>query len=154
VNPDEVGQFDFVVSSFAMSVPDLNEALLKMNQVALREVHIFWFLIDPPWGRISEALWTKLHNEDYYGRPTADLIWNALYQAGIYANLEVLPLRDSHYYETFEEALEEYVDRLAAKENWQIEIVQDYLKKAFLEVQEKGFTLPEDGLYAHIWWKK
>jgi SAM-dependent methyltransferase len=154
VNPDEIGRFDFVVSSFAMSVPDLNEALLKMDQVALREVHIFWFLVEPPWGRINEALWTKLHNEDFYGRPTADLVWNALYQAGIYANLEVLPLRDLHYYETFEEVLEEYVDRLAAKEEWQIEMIEDYLKSIFVEVPKKGFVFPEDGLYAHIWWKK
>ncbi|WNY22763.1 hypothetical protein MmiHf6_00480 [Methanimicrococcus hongohii] len=154
VNFDEVGQFDYVVSSFAMSVPDLKEALLKMNAVARKEVHIFWFLIDPPWGRINEALWTKLHSEEYYGRPTADLIWSALYQTGIYANLEVLPLCDSHFYETFEEVLEEYADRLAAKEDWQIEIVEDYLKRTFKETPGKGFGLPEDGLYVHIWWKK
>ncbi|MDR0767371.1 MAG: class I SAM-dependent methyltransferase [Methanosarcinales archaeon] len=154
VNPDEIGRFDFVVSSFAMSVPDLNEALLKMDAAAKKEVHIFWFLTDPPWGRINETLWKKLHNEDYYGRPLADLIWSALYQMGIYANLEVLPLRDSHYYETFEEVLEEYADRLAANEDWQIGVVEDYLREVFLEIPGKGFVLPEDGLYAHIWWKK
>lgn len=154
VHPDEIGQFDYVVSSFAMSVPDLNAALLKMDVVALKEVHIFWFLTDPPWGRINEALWTKLHNEDYYGRPLADLIWNALYRLGIYADLEVLPLKDTHYYKTFEEVSAEYTGRLAAKDNRQIQLVEDYLKKVFLEVPEKGFTLPEDGLYAHIWWHK
>ncbi|TDQ69450.1 ubiquinone/menaquinone biosynthesis C-methylase UbiE [Methanimicrococcus blatticola] len=154
VSPDEIGQFDYVVSSFAMSVPDLKDALLKMNDVARKEVHIFWFLTDPPWGRISEALWTKLHGEDYYGRPLADLVWNALYQTGIYASLEVLPLKDSHYYESFEEALDEYVDRLAATEDWQIRLVEDYLKEQMTEVSGKGLVLPEDGLYAHIWWKK
>ncbi|WNY28754.1 hypothetical protein MmiEs2_09570 [Methanimicrococcus stummii] len=154
VNPDEIGKFDYIVSSFAMGVPDLNEALLKMNTVAEKEAHIFWFLTDPPWGRINAALWTKLHNEDYYGRPLSNLIWNALYQAGIYANLEVLPLRDSHSYETFEEVSEEYLGRLGAKEDWQIQMVEDYLKQVFLEIPGKGFILPEDGLYAHIWWEK
>ncbi len=154
VHPDEIGAFDYVVSSFAMSVPDLNAAVLKMDAAALKEVHIFWFLTDPPWGRINGALWPKLHDEEYYGRPLADLIWNALYQNGIYADLEVLPLKDAHFYETFEEVSAEYVDRLAAKEDWQIQAVEDYLKKVFIEVPEKGFTLPEDGVYAHIWWRK
>lgn len=154
VDPEEIGSFDYVVSSFALSVPDLNAALLKMNAVARKEVHLFWFLTDPPWGRINEALWTKLHNEEYYGRPLADLVWNALYQCGIYANLDVLPLKDTHYYETFEEVSAEYTDRLAAEEAWQIRLVDDYLKKVFLDVPGKGFTLPEDGLYAHIWWRK
>lgn len=154
VDSEEIGKFDYVVSSFAMSVPDLNEALLKMNAVAEKEVHIFWFLIPPPWEQINRALWTKLHNEEYYGRPLADLIWNALYRLGIYANLEVLPLSDSHYYETFEELSAEYIDRLAAKEDRQIRLVEEYLKKVFSEVPGKGFVLLEDGLYAHIWWNK
>ncbi|WP_318786101.1 class I SAM-dependent methyltransferase [Methanimicrococcus hacksteinii] len=154
VNLDEIGKFDYIVSSFAMSVPDLKEAFLKMDAAAEKEVHIFWFLTDPPWGRINEALWTKLYGEDYYGRPLANWIWNALYQAGIYADLEVLPLKDSHIYETFEEALEEYLGRLGAKEDWQIQIAEEYLKQVFMEVPGKGFVLPEDGLYAHIWWKK
>ncbi|MDY0219178.1 MAG: methyltransferase domain-containing protein [Candidatus Cloacimonas acidaminovorans] len=151
---EEIGRFDYIVSSFALSVPDLKDALLKMDTVAQKEVHIFWFLTDPPWGRVSEALWTKLHNEDYYGRPLANLVWNTLYQSGIYAHLEVLPLLDSHYYETFEEALNEYVDRLAASEAWQIQIVEDYLREEMTEIPEKGFVLPENGLYAHIWWRK
>ena len=154
VTPDEIGRFDYVISSFALSVPDLKDALLKMNTVCNREVHLFWFLTDPPWGRISEALWTKLHHEDYYGRPLADLVWNALYQSGIYAHLEVLPLKDSHYYETFEEASAEYVDRLAAVEERQVKLVEDYMRQTLREVPGKGFVLPEDGLYAHIWWRK
>jgi len=154
VNPAGIGQFDYVLSSFAMSVPDLKDALLKMNAVCKKEVHIFWFLSAPPWEQINETLWKKLHNEEYYGRPLAGLIWNALYQSGIFANLEVLPLSDSHYYETFEEALDEYTDRLAAVEAWQIEMVSDCIKEKLLNVPGKGFVLPEDGLYAHIWWRK
>ncbi|MCL2862869.1 MAG: class I SAM-dependent methyltransferase [Methanimicrococcus sp.] len=154
VCPDEIGTFDYVVSSFALSVPDLKDALLKMNAVCNKEVHIFWFLIDPPWGRVNEALWTKLHGEEYYGRPLADLVWNALYQAGIYAHLEVLPLKDSHFYETFEDALDEYKDRLAATEDWQIKMVADYIEEKLEAVAGKGVVLPEDGLYAHIWWRK
>ena len=153
INPDEIGQFDYVVSSFSLSVPDLKEALLKMNQVCKKEVHIFWFLVLPPWDKAAEAIWNDLHEEEYYRRPLANLIWNALYELGIYADLEVLPLKDVHIYETFEEARTEYSDRLSAADERQIRIVENYLKENITETP-KGWGLPSDGLYAHIWWKK
>ena len=152
INPDEIDQFDYVVSSFAMSVPDLKDALLKMNRVCKKEVHIFWFLVPPPWDKAAEMLWKKLHGEEYYGRPLSNLIWGALYELGIYADLEVLPLKDVHYYETFEETAAEYIDRLSAVEEKQIRIVENYLKENLAETP-KGWRLQGEGLYAHIWWK-
>ena len=157
LTPDEIeqfdNQFDYVVSSFAMSVPDLKDALLKMNRVCKKEVHIFWFLVLPPWDKAAETLWRDLHSEEYYSRPLANLIWNALYELGIYADLEVLPLKDVHYYDTFENAVAEYVDRLSATEEKQIRIVENYLKEKLTETL-KGWRLEGDGLYAHIWWEK
>jgi len=157
LTPDEIeqfdNQFDYVVSSFAMSVPDLKDTLLKMNRVCKKEVHIFWFLVPPPWDKAAEALWKQLHGEEYYGRPLANLIWNSLYELGIYANLEILLLKDVHYYETFEEAAAEYVDRLSAVEEKQIRIVENYLRENMTETP-KGWRLSGDGLYAHIWWKR
>ena len=153
IHPDEIGQFDYVVSSFSMAFPDLKDALWKMNRVCKKEVHIFWFLVLPPWDKTAEALWKELHSEEYYGRPLANLIWSALYEFGIYADLEVLPLKDVHYYETFEDVAAEYVDRLSAIEEKQIRIVENYLKEKLAETP-KGWRLEGDGLYAHIWWEK
>jgi len=152
IHSDEIGQFDYVVSSFAMAVPNLKDALLKMNRVCKKDVHIFWFLVPPPWDKTAEALWKNLHGEEFYRRPLANLIWDALYELGIYADLEVLPLKDVHYYETFEEAVAEYADRLSAVEEKQIRIVENYLKENMIETA-KGWRLSSEGLYAHIWWE-
>ena len=153
VKADEIGQFDYIISSFAMSVPDLKDALLKMNLVCKKEVHIFWFLVLPPWDKAAEAIWKELHGEEYYGRPLANLVWNALYELGIYADLEILPMKDAHVYETFEEALAEYTDRLSAADDRQIQIVENYLRENLKEIP-KGLMLKSEGLYAHIWWEK
>jgi Methylase involved in ubiquinone/menaquinone biosynthesis len=153
IDANEIGQFDYIISSFAMALPDLKDALLKMNQVCKKEVHIFWFLVLPPWDKVTEALWEELHDEKYYSRPLSNLIWNALYELGIYADLEVLPMKDVHYYETFEEALAEYTDRLSAVEEKQIQIVENYLKENMMKTA-KGWRLSDEGIYAHIWWEK
>jgi len=153
IDANEIGQFDYIISSFAMALPDLKDALLKMNQVCKKEVHIFWFLVLPPWDKVTEAIWEELHDEKYYSRPLSNLIWNALYELGIYADLEVLPMKDVHYYETFEEALAEYTDRLSAVEEKQIQIVENYLKENMTKTA-KGWRLSDEGIYAHIWWEK
>ncbi len=152
VDADFIGRFDYVISSFALAVPDLREALLKMNAVATKQVHIFWFLTTPSWAQINTDLWKALHNEEYIGRPYADLIWNTLYQAGIMANLSVYPMKDSHTFADHAEALEEYADRLSAVEDWQRKIVLEYLQKTLIPCGDGRLTFPDEGRYAHIWW--
>lgn len=153
-NSAEIGRFDYVVSSFALSFSDIEAALLKMDEIAEKEVHIFWFLTAPPWECVSAALWEELHHEKYCRRPTADLVWRALYEAGIYADLEVLPLRDSHFYQTVDEAVDEYAERLFAKDDRQIQVIAKYMEETLCFVPGKGMALPESGRYAHISWRK
>lgn len=152
VDAEAIGQFDYVISSFAIVVPDLRDALLKMHAVARKQVHIFWFLNTPSWGQINGDLWEQLHHEEYVCRPHADLIWNTLYQAGIFADLSVYPMHDSQAYAKLEEAVAEYADRLSATEGWQREIVAEYLERRLTLRDDGRFTFPEGGLYAHIRW--
>ena len=149
---DAVGMFDYVISSFAIAVPDLRDALLKMNAIAKKQVHIFWFLNTPSWGQINFDLWQSLHHEEYVSRPHADLIWMTLYQAGIFAHVSVYPMHDAHAYSHRDEALAEYTDRLSATEEWQKKIVADYLEKILTPREDGKLTFPDEGFYAHIWW--
>ncbi|MDO9523741.1 MAG: class I SAM-dependent methyltransferase [Methanocorpusculum sp.] len=153
VNPEEIGEYDYVISSFAMAVPDLRDALLKMDQVAKKQVHIFWFLNAPSWSVIQTDLWGKLHKGESAERSYADLIWNTLYQEGIYANLEVYPMKDTRRYADISEAVCEFTNRLSAKQKWQIDLVEEYLIDN-LVWQDGKFVFPDNGMYAHIWWCK
>lgn len=152
VDVNSIGRFDYVISSFAIAVPDLRDALLKMNAVANKQVHIFWFLNASPWARVMMDLWKPLHNEEYIGRPYADLIWNALYQAGIMADLSVYPLKDSRTFSNHIEALEEFADRLFAAGDRQREVVLEYLQKTLLLREDGRLAFPDGGDYAHIRW--
>jgi len=42
-------------------------------------------------GAVNAGVWKQLHGTDFCGEPTAECLWQALYEMGIYANLSVEP---------------------------------------------------------------
>ena len=151
LSSDKIGTYDYVVSSFAMAFPELKELLMKMNAAAKKQVHIFWFINTPSWGKVEEDLWHVIHPGERIVRSHADLIWNCLYEEGIYANLTVHDMNSPTYYENAEDAVSEYVRRLCAETDEQKDIVRWYIVSRILKTPN-GYMLPDDGKYAHIWW--
>ncbi|MDO5846272.1 MAG: class I SAM-dependent methyltransferase [Methanocorpusculum sp.] len=147
----DIGTYDYVLSSFAMAVPDLSSALKKMHAAAKKQVHIFWFLTPSPWSKVMADLWSTMHPGETYRWRYADLVWNALYQLGICANLTVHPLRDCACYPEPDDAVCDYQKRLCIAEDAQISLLRAYLERRLVPA-EGGFTLPDTGTYAHIWW--
>lgn len=153
VDPENLGTYDYVISSFALSVPNLKEALAKMHQAAGKEVHIFWFMNDTSWDVTYTRLWESLHGEKYWAKPKADVVWNCLYQMGIYADIAVYPMRDERGYPDLRAAADDYADRMDAHEEWQKEIISGYLDSVLVRGENDSLVFPDKGLYAHISWK-
>lgn len=155
VDPSEIGTYDYVISSFALGVPDLKKALMKMNAVAKKEVHIFWFLNPQSWGRIKKDLYELLYQEDYPNWMSyANVVWQALYQENIYANLTVHSRTEGDRYKNIEDAVSIYARQFSVTDENQKEIIENYLTK-HLTLQNDGYyAQPNNGQYAHIWWKK
>nr|WP_319378014.1 class I SAM-dependent methyltransferase [uncultured Methanocorpusculum sp.] len=153
VDSGTLGRYDYVISSFALSVPDLKEALGKMHQAAAKEVHIFWFMNDAVWDVTYSKLWESLHGEKYWPKPKADVVWNCLYQMGIYADITVYPMRDNRGYPDLKSAVEDYSDRMDAHDERQKTIIEDYLQNVLVKREDGNLGFPEEGLYAHISWR-
>jgi len=153
VEVENLDKYDYVISSFALSVPDLKEALAKMDQAAEKEVHIFWFMNDAVWDVTYSKLWESLHGEKYWPKPKADVVWNCLYQMGIYADITVYPMRDNRGYPDLRSAVEDYADRMDAHDERQKTIIEDYLQNVLVKREDGNLGFPEEGLYAHISWK-
>ena len=153
VDPKSLGKYDYVISSFALSVPDLKEALEKMQHAAKNEVHIFWFMNEPVWDVTYAKLWEQLHGEKYWAKPKADVVWNCLYQMGIYADISVHPMKDARGYPDLKAAVEEYADRMDAHEERQKAIIGEYLDTVLVKGENGNLVFPEEGLYAHISWR-
>jgi SAM-dependent methyltransferase len=151
VSTDELGgQFNTVIASYSLSMQDIGEALEKMQKCCCGTVHLFWFLTPPSWARVSRDLWPRIHGTEYPGEPLADILWQVLYEMGIYANLAP-ERKNATLYPTIEEAVREYFQRLNCSTGEQENILKSYFVSK-LHSNEEGLSLHGDSYSAHLWW--
>ncbi|MFW5638139.1 MAG: class I SAM-dependent methyltransferase [Methanoculleus sp.] len=153
VSPEEAGVHDVVVASRSLSMGDIRDSLLKMDAAARRAVHLYWFLPSLSGAGGSVELWPALHGEPYCEEAGADVLWNALCQIGIYADLQVETKGRRRCYSSLEELKQDYYNRLSATEDWQREIVDAFLLERAAP-EGSGHVVPGHSRSVHIWWEK
>jgi SAM-dependent methyltransferase len=152
VSQAELGApFDVVIASYSLMVTDIGAAIQKMNAVCTGTVHLFWFLTQPLTSRLNMDLWPRLHGAEFPGEPTAECLWQVLYDLGIYANLVVEPGCEPAYFPTTEDAIRGFYHRLNCTTAEQEKILRKYCETS-LEKTEQGYRVPGQALGAHIWW--
>jgi ubiquinone/menaquinone biosynthesis C-methylase UbiE len=152
VDPAVLGDpFDAVIASFSLTMMDMGDALAKMHTVCRGTVHLYWFLTSPAWAKVNRDLWPLLHGGTFPGEPTADWLWQILYEMGIFASILPEPLGTFSRYRDLDDAMEEFRERLNCTTPAQEEIVRNYFN-AVLRQDEAGFILGERTRSAHIWW--
>ena len=151
--PDEIGTHDYVIASLSLMMGNIRESLLKMDAAATHAVHLFWFLVPPSFSRGNCDLWPLLHGESYCYEPTADMLWNVLFQLGIHANMIVETKKSGSNFRSLDEIKVDYYTRLIAKTDEQKEIVDKYLDDRLIKTEE-GYLMPGNAKTAHIWWEK
>jgi len=152
VLPDELGApFDAVIASFSLTMMDMGDALAKMHDCCKGTVHLYWFLTSPAWAQVNKDLWPHLHGGSFPGEPTADWLWQILYEMGIYASIQP----ESHIvlsrYANVDEAMEEFRQRLNCTTPAHDEIVRNYFN-IVLRHDGDGLILGTGTRSAHIWW--
>ncbi|OPX71450.1 MAG: hypothetical protein A4E38_01016 [Methanoregulaceae archaeon PtaB.Bin108] len=145
--------YDVTIASFSLMMDDIIPEVLKMDQVTSRSVYLFWFLTHPPHTRVLRDLWPNIHGCEYEFGPTADVLWNALYQQGIYANLSVLSSRRHKPYPSLDDAVEDFTHRLHAGTPDHKEKIRGYLEEKLVP-SGGGYDVPGDYRKAMIWWVK
>jgi len=103
-----VGEHDLVIASYSLSFLDMREALLKMDQLAKRQVILYWFAGVPSWERIRVDLYPGIFGREHICHPMSDVLYNLLYSMGIYADVQVLQgTAFPREYESLEEGISE-----------------------------------------------
>ncbi|HEX3001535.1 MAG TPA: class I SAM-dependent methyltransferase [Methanoregula sp.] len=153
IKRDLSGPYDTVVASLSLTMEDIRAALKKMDAVSREYVNLYWFVDMPFWERMYAELWEPLHGTAYYSGPKADCLFNVLYQMGIYANVEMLPLSKEYRFGNQDEMLAFFRRRFGAKSQEQIGIVDAYVRPMIRE-QGNEFVISGDSTFARIWWKK
>jgi 16S rRNA G527 N7-methylase RsmG len=155
IDPDHdlSGKYDVVIASLSLTMEDIRLALQKMDDVSRGFVYLFWFVDMPFWERMYADLWKPLHGSDYYAGPKADCLFCVLYQMGIYANVEMLPLKKEYRFTSLEELTSFFRNRFNVITERQERVLTDYLKP-LIKMTESEHVLSGESTFAKIWWKK
>jgi SAM-dependent methyltransferase len=145
------GPFDAVIASYSLTMMDIGKSLAKMQASCTGTVHLFWFMTTPAWVQVNKDLWPLLHGGAFPGEPTADWLWQALCEMGIYANVQVEVKFPAPVYATVDDAVKEFTRRLNCTTAAHEETVRNYFQSV-LRQEKQGLVLGTDTLGAHIWW--
>jgi SAM-dependent methyltransferase len=150
---DLAGQYDVVIASLSLTMEDIRLALRKMDEASRGSVYLFWFVDIPFWEKMYADLWEPLHGLSYHPGPKADCLFGVLYQMGIYANLEMLPLKKKYRFTTKDELTAFFRKRFNVTRPEQEQVLDDYLKP-LIRTEGSEIVISGDSTFAKIWWRK
>ena len=145
--------YDVVIASLSLTMEDIRAALQKMDAASRQYVCLYWFVDLPFWERMYVDLWEPLHGTPYHAGPKADCLFGVLYQMGIYANVEMMPLGKEYRFASRDEMTGFFNRRFSAKTPGQQEIVGKYLEP-LIRSEGAEIVVSGDSTFAKIWWKK
>jgi len=124
--------YDLVLASMSLGMTDIRAAIEKMNRVCSGRVVLFWHAGIPEWEKMPRALWPQFFNKDYHGGPKSDVLFQVLYQMGIYPDIRVHAHHFTEVFPTLDDALAFYHKRFT-----RLEARHDKALAAFLETHCK-----------------
>jgi len=152
-NKDLVPPYDIVIASFSLGMPDIRAAIEKMQRVSKGYVFLLWFAGPPSWDRDSRYIFKTFFDREYPGMPQADVIFNLLYQMGVYPNVNVFPGRMEHHYESLDDLVEDFKVRMPNLSGAQTSDLRAYYEK-IVEKRNGKVILPYTWQSMKLWWKK
>ncbi|WP_148882898.1 class I SAM-dependent methyltransferase [Thermococcus aciditolerans] len=141
---------DVVFAAYSLSVPDLREALLKMNSLAVKGACILTSAGNSGWSKVYARLFPLVYGKEYMPSHGHIVFYNLLYQLGIYANVLITRKEHTVEYGSVDEAVKDWALRLNTEN---LEAVRKGLMD-FLEVSENVILLRYEHRDARIWWYK
>ncbi len=153
VKADLQPPYDVVMASFSLGMPDIRRAIEKMMDASNKYVYLYHFAGETHWDRQSRELWPKLHGKEYHPGPKSDVLYNVLYQMGIYPNVRTFRLQHNQRFGSLEKALDALRDQYQIATDEQESIFRDHLGHVLKE-ENGSLVLPADSIRIKMWWKK
>ncbi|MBP2030503.1 16S rRNA G527 N7-methylase RsmG [Methanohalophilus levihalophilus] len=145
--------YDIVIASFSLGMPDIKEAIGKMQDASSKYVYLYWFAGETPWDDHSYKLWPLLYGENYTPSPRCDVLYNVLYSMGIYPDMHVFPLGYNNSFSSMDEAFDFFMSRYTIETDQQEKIIRDYLEET-LEMQDNRIVENGHSTRVKLWWEK
>ena len=145
--------YDVVIASFSLGMQDIRSAIEKMVQASSKYVYLYHFAGPTSWDRQWQDLWPKLHGRAYLPGPKCDVLYNVLYQMGIYPHIRTFRLVHNQRYSTLEEAMHTLAPQAQVETQEQKAILREYLQGVMRE-ENGALVLPASSLRVKVWWEK
>ncbi|NTV77374.1 MAG: class I SAM-dependent methyltransferase, partial [Methanothrix sp.] len=145
--------FDVVIASFSLGMPDIRAAIEKMMQASSRYIYLYHFAGPTSWDRQWQELWQKLHGRAYQPGPKSDVLYNVLYQMGIYPNVSAFRLEHNQPYASLDEAVGALAPQAQAETEEQKAVLREYLRGAMRE-EDGTLVMPGSSIRVKMWWEK
>jgi ubiquinone/menaquinone biosynthesis C-methylase UbiE len=153
LSDEEVGRHDLVIASYSLVFLDIREALLKMDRLADREVHLYWFAGVPSWERVRSDLYPRIRGRKYVPSPMCDVLYNLLYNQGIYPDVQVLDGTSfPKVYESMEDGISSIRESLGLSNREHDDVIQGYLEGRVRREGSKAM-LEDETTYVRISWE-
>jgi ubiquinone/menaquinone biosynthesis C-methylase UbiE len=153
VKEDLQPPYDVVIASFSLGMQDIKAAIEKMVQASSRYVYLYHFAGPTSWDLQWKELWPKLHGREYQPGPKSDVLYNVLYQMGIYPHIRTFRLEHNQRYSSLEDALDTLRPQAQVVTEEQEKILREYLKRTLLE-ENGSLVLPASSIRVKMWWEK
>ena len=149
---DLSSSYDVVVASFSLGMPDIGLAIEKMLKVAKGYVFLIWFAGSPSWDRDSKYIFNTLFNMECPGMPQADIIFNILYQMGIYPHVDVFPGKMEHQFDSLDDMVADFCMKMPDLSETQVSELRNYYETV-VEKKNGKVILPYTWQSMKLWWK-
>lgn len=153
INTDISGPYDIVIASFSLGMPDIRDAIEKMEAVCNGHIFLYWFAGDRPWDSFAKEIWPQLHGKKYHEMPKCDILYNMLYRMGIYPNMETFSLEEKERFPAIDDAVEYFARHLGVKSREEKDFLAKYLESR-LEKEDGSFVHEARSTRVKIWWEK
>lgn len=131
---------------------DIRASVQKMLDVSSGYVYLYWFAGETSWDMYYRKLWPILHGCEYSSGPKCDVLYNVLYEMGIYPNVETFPFENINRFKDMDEALEHFGPHYGVKTKAQEEILSEYFTD-MLEEENGSFIHKGWSTRVKLWWK-
>jgi len=153
VEKDLQPPYDVVIASFSLGMEDIRAAIEKMMQASSKYVYLYHFAGLTSWDFQWQELWQKLHGRNYQPGPKSDVLYNVLYQMGIYPNVSACRLEHNQRYSNLDEAVATLAPQAQAESEEQKAVLREYLRGAMRE-EDGALVMPGSSIRVKMWWEK
>lgn len=145
------GPYDVIIASYSLHVPDMKQAIEKIQAVSNGKVYIYWFAGKTSWDVHYSKIWPALHNRGYCPFPKCDIIYNILYNMEIYPNIETFELTHTSRYSSLDEAVRHYRFHYRISTGEQELILRKHLE-SILRKEDDELVMEALTTRVRMWW--